>query len=61
MRDLTWIPVADHLPPDGVEVDTKISENNVDRNVGTLKRSGRLWFSGNVYVYYTPTHWRYKR
>lgn len=27
----------------------------------TLKRRGKLWFTPDetMYVYYTPTHWRY--
>jgi hypothetical protein len=28
---------------------------------GPLKRQGNLWYTpdGSMYVYYTPTHWRY--
>ena len=57
---LTWIPTAERLPDNGVVVETKIDDERGERNVQTLKRSGRLWFfpDGSMYVYYTPTHWR---
>jgi hypothetical protein len=37
-----------------------ILDGHGERNVTTLKRSGRLWFfpDGSTYIYYTPTHWR---
>lgn len=42
---------------------TKIHDANGERNVTELKSSlnGRLWFfpDGSMYVYYTPTHWRF--
>lgn len=56
-----WKTIAwDGLPPDGLVVETKISDEHGERNVQKLKRSGRLWWSpdGSMYVYYTPTHWR---
>lgn len=47
--------------PEGVIVQTKIHDAHGERNVQALKRSGRLWFvpDGSMYVYYTPTHWRF--
>jgi hypothetical protein len=55
-----WIDVGDELPPDGVMVETRISDGNGERNIQTLKRHGKLWYlpDGSMYVYYTPTHWR---
>lgn len=46
--------------PENVVVETKIDDKDGFRNVGPLKRQGRLWFTpdGTMYVYYTPTHWR---
>lgn len=55
-----WQPA--HTAPEGVEVLTKIDGANGVRNVQTLVRRGNLWFfaDGSMYVYYTPTHWRWK-
>lgn len=59
---MDWISVADRLPDDGLAVMTKIDDEhgNRERNVQSLKRSGRLWFFPDMtmYVYYTPTHWK---
>jgi hypothetical protein len=48
--------------PDGVEVETMISDASGQRNEATLVRKGRLWFvpDMSMYVYYSPTHWRGK-
>ena len=51
-----WQPIE--TAPEGVEVWTKIDDKRGERNVQTLRREGRLWFGGDVYVYYAPTHWR---
>jgi hypothetical protein len=53
-----WKPIDS--APDGVEVETMISDTNGQRNVAPLIRQGRLWFipDKSMYVYYTPTHWR---
>lgn len=50
------------LPPEGLPVNTKIHDATGCRNEQSLKRQGRLWFfpDGSMYVYYTPTHWRYE-
>lgn len=52
----------DNLPLDGVMVETKIDDEEGERNVCMLSRRGRLWWTGTdgqaMYVYYTPTHWR---
>jgi hypothetical protein len=56
-----WVRTADQLPPNKVEVETKLDDSLLGvRNVQTLKRSGNLWFfpDMSMYVYYHPTHWR---
>ncbi len=55
----TWTRTAEMLPPDGIIVDTMISDIGGERNHQRLYRKGRLWFfdDGSMYVYYTPTHW----
>ncbi len=55
-----WQPVA--TAPDGVEVHTKIDDENGCRNETTLTRSGNLWWfpDRSMYVYCRPTHWRPK-
>ena len=44
--------------PSGRLVMTKIDDANGARNEQPLSRNGNLWFSGEMYVYYRPTHWR---
>jgi hypothetical protein len=52
-----WQPIE--TAPEGVTVMTKIADSLGERNVQTLRRRGRLWWTpdGAMYVYYTPTHW----
>jgi len=52
---------ADVLPPENVVVITKIIDEHGERNEERLIRKGNLWWTadGSMYVYYTPTHWRY--
>ncbi len=54
-----WKETAYTLPPNGVVVNTKISDASGERNEQKLKRNNNLWFfpDGSMYVYYTPTHW----
>lgn len=56
-----WIKTSDQLPPEERAVETKIDDGKFIRNQTRLFRKGNLWFleSGSMYVYYTPTHWRY--
>lgn len=56
-----WTKITEQRPPQGVVVNTKISDENGDRNEQKLKLSGNSWFvpDGSVYVYYSPTHWGY--
>ena len=56
-----WISVAEKLPPENKIVDTRIDDGKYKRNEQPLKRRGNLWHQpdGSMYVYYTPTHWRW--
>lgn len=60
-----WTKVSDALPTPGVPVETKIDDTNGIRNEQMLMQTGsnRLWWlpDGSMYVYYTPTHWRYPK
>ena len=58
---MDWILCTQELPKEDVVVKTKIDDNRGVRNEQELKRKGRLWFfpAGSMYVYYTPTHWKY--
>lgn len=55
-----WIATSEHLPAEGVAVETKIDGERGARNHAILIRAGALWFfaDGSMYVYYRPTHWR---
>ena len=50
------------LPPEGVHILTKISDEKGNRNEQVLVRKGNLWYFDDMsmYVYYTPTHWKEK-
>lgn len=59
-----WIQVQDELPPRGLIVDVKIDDELGCRNETKLKLGrdpSRLWWTpdGEMYIYYTPTHWKY--
>ena len=47
------------LPPEGSTVLTKIDDANGVRNEQVMKFDKNLWFIGDMYVYYSPTHWCY--
>lgn len=53
---MSWQPIST-CPQDRL-VMTKIDDAKGVRNEQKLKRSGHLFFSGDSYVYYEPTHWR---
>lgn len=55
-----WIETKKELPTEGIIVETKIDDEKGCRNKQKLVREGNLWFTpnGNMYVYYTPTHWK---
>ena len=56
-----WNETKEMLPPQGITVETKIDDGKGVRNQQRLYRYKNLWFfpDGSMYVYYTPTHWRY--
>lgn len=62
-RDSRWISTEEELPPENVSVDTKIDDSRGIRNETHLVRRNNLWFfpDFSMYVYYTPTHWRYSK
>jgi hypothetical protein len=51
-----WQPIE--TAPERIPVETKIHDEHGARNVQVMKRTGRLWWIGEMYVYYQPTHWR---
>lgn len=56
-----WQPIA--TAPDRQQVETKIDDCLGERNVQRMTRRNSLWFinegeANEMYVYYTPTHWR---
>lgn len=56
-----WIRVDEQPPPVDLVVETKIQDQDGCRNEQSLKLADNgLWFvpSGDMYVYYKPTHWR---
>ncbi len=55
-----WIETKKELPTEGIIVETKIDDKKGCRNEQKLVRKSNLWFipNGNMYVYYTPTHWK---
>ena len=56
-----WINCKDMIPPERVVVETKIDDTNGLRNEQHLMRFGKSWLlpDQSMYVYYSPTHWRY--
>lgn len=58
-----WTRVIDSLPPENVEVETKVDDHMGVRNEYTMIRSGRLWYlnDDDPFPFYAPTHWREKQ
>lgn len=56
---LVWNAVD--TAPENIVLETKIHDDKGLRNETRLIRRGRLWYlpDCSMYVYYTPTHWRY--
>jgi len=51
-----WNPIS--TAPEGRLVMTKIDDVDGVRNERVMLRNRTLWFVGDTYVYYAPTHWR---
>jgi hypothetical protein len=51
-----WKPILS--APKGQAVMTKIDDSKGARNEQVLVKQDNLWFAGDMYVYYQPTHWR---
>ena len=51
-----WNPISS--APEGQAVMTKIDDSLGERNEQVMVKNGNLWFAGEMYVYYQPTHWR---
>lgn len=62
IKSENWILTAEHLPPENQVVDTKIDDEKGVRNETQLIFCNNLWWlpDKSMYVYYTPTHWRYR-
>ncbi len=56
-----WKKITITAPPLRFVVETIVSDENGNRNEQRLKFDGKPWWlpDGSMYVYYTPTHWRY--
>ena len=57
-----WKETSKELPKENTIVETKLEEKDISRKtIVKLARKGNLWFREDMsmYVYYTPTHWRY--
>lgn len=57
-----WNKSIDGLPPEGIDVETKINDVDGERNHQIMQYKQGLWWidNGKIYVYYRPTHWRNK-
>jgi hypothetical protein len=53
-----WHRVDEIRPPINVLLDTKIEDERGTRCRNVLRFHSNLWWDRDVYVYYTPTHWR---
>ena len=56
MKQIIWYKPTQLLPSEGAKV-VWISPSGY-QVTGVYKK--RLWFSGDVYIYYTPEFWRYE-
>ena len=56
-----WIRCSDRLPPEDVDVETKVDDEKGCRNSLRLRLHKRCWFfpDMSMYVYYVPTHWKF--
>ena len=57
---MDWIKVSEQLPPNNINIETKIDGNNAEEDTRELYFCNENWYgSGGSYVYNKPTHWRY--
>lgn len=56
MNNNEWHLVRNVLPKEGETVECTTPSGHVVE----LVRRGRMWFAGEMYVYYLPVSWRYK-
>lgn len=58
MADSNWKQTANELAPEKLVVNTIAPESGMEQK---LKREGNLWWTpdGSMYVYYTPSMWRF--
>ena len=57
-----WKKITEYPAPLNTIINTKIvDEEKGSRNEQELKFDGKLWWTpdGSMYVYYTPTHWKF--
>lgn len=57
-----WKQVRYNKPPENITVATKIDDGKGVRNEQDLIFYKNMWWEKDkkMYVYYTPTHWRFK-
>lgn len=57
---MEWTSV-NQFTPKNVPLLTKIKDGNGERNEQHLIWDGKLWWhtDKSMYVYYTPTHWKF--
>ena len=55
-----WRRVDDEKPPQNFPVDTKIDDQDGVRNEQVMSFHHNLWWAGDMYVYYRPTHWKFR-
>jgi hypothetical protein len=56
-----WKSISQVSPPIDQAIMTKIDDHNGERNIQPLVFRGKMWWfvDKTMYVYYTPTHWKY--
>ncbi len=61
MNKNEWQRITVDTPVEKIIIETKIDDKDGCRNVQNLIFYKKLWWltDMSMYVYYTPTHWRY--
>lgn len=56
-----WNRTNEVNPPENTLLLTKVDHQNCSKNEQRLIKKGNLWWleDMSMYVYYTPTHWKY--